>query len=72
MGCMRKWIYKWASNGWINSKGNEVANRDLIKEASDLDDRAKKLGDVKFVWIPRSENHLADKLCNLELDDMED
>ncbi|CAG8959573.1 hypothetical protein HYFRA_00001475 [Hymenoscyphus fraxineus] len=67
--CMNEWVYKWSSNGWINSKGNEVANRDLIQEASDLDDELKEHGDVDYVWIPRSENYDADRFCNEELDE---
>ncbi|RMD41206.1 hypothetical protein DV735_g3883, partial [Chaetothyriales sp. CBS 134920] len=70
--CMNVWIYRWANNGWVNSRGDEVANRDLIQEASDLDDRLAELGSVRYVWIPRSDNELADKHCNEELDAMED
>jgi ribonuclease HI len=68
IGCMTKWIYKWTRNGWINAAGNEVANRDLIEEASDLDDRLKEKGDVEYIWIPREENQLADGLCNEHMD----
>jgi ribonuclease HI len=67
--CMTNWIYKWARNGWINAAGNEVANRDLIQEASDLDDRLKEEGDVEYIWIPREENQLADRLCNEDMDE---
>jgi ribonuclease HI len=66
--CMNNWIYKWTKNGWINAAGNEVANRDLIENASELDDRLKEEGDVEYVWIPREQNHLADMYCNEELD----
>jgi ribonuclease HI len=69
--CMTDFIYKWTRNGWINSRGEEVANRDLIEEASDLDDRLAQLGTVTYSWIPRSENSLADRHCNEELDAME-
>ena len=68
IGCMTNWIYKWARNGWINAAGNEVANRDLIQEASDLDDRLKETGDVEYICIPREENQLADRLCNEDMD----
>ena len=69
IGCMTDWVYKWRANGWRNAAGNEVANRDLIEEASDLDDRLKEEGDVKYIWIPREDNDEADRICNDALDD---
>ncbi|KAE8423319.1 ribonuclease H-like domain-containing protein [Aspergillus pseudocaelatus] len=69
IGCMTKWIYKWANNGWTNAAGNEVANRDLIEKASDLDDRLKEEGDVEYIWIPREKNQTADEMCNDEMDE---
>lgn len=69
--CMKTWIYKWANNGWTNSAGNEVSNRDLIEEASDLDDRVKDIGSVEYTWIPRSENEVADAACNVAMDKQE-
>ncbi|PYH29101.1 ribonuclease H-like protein [Aspergillus neoniger CBS 115656] len=62
--CMEKWIYKWISNGWMNRKGIEVANRDLLEKAAVLDGRLKEKGDLQYVWIPREENQYVDKLCN--------
>lgn len=59
------------NNGWINSRGYEVANRDLIQEASNLDNQVQALGDVNYIWISRSENDEADELCNDVLDEME-
>ncbi|KAJ5975813.1 ribonuclease H1 [Penicillium waksmanii] len=41
VNCMTEWIYKWSGNGWINSAGNYVANRDLLEQASDLDERLR-------------------------------
>jgi len=69
VGCMTNWVYKWSENGWINAAGNEVANRDLIEEASDLDDRLKQEGDVEYIWIPREKNQDADDYCNEALDE---
>lgn len=68
---MTDWIYKWRNNGWINSAGNEVANRDLIEEADDLDTQLKEEGKVDYVWIPRDQNSEADGACNNVLDVME-
>jgi ribonuclease HI len=69
IGCMTNWVYKWSKNGWINTAGNEVANRDLIEKASDLDDRLKEEGTVEYIWIPREQNQDADRYCNQAMDE---
>jgi len=69
IGCMTDWIYKWSRNGWRNSAGNPVANRDLIQKASDLDDRLKEEGSVEYIWIPREENQDADEFVNEVMDE---
>ena len=71
-GCMTDWIYKWIRNGWVNAAGREVANRDLIEKASDLDEQVKELGTVDYVWIPRGENQDADEAVSDLLDEMDD
>ncbi|KKY29659.1 putative ribonuclease h1 [Diaporthe ampelina] len=69
--CMTSWIHTWARNGWTNSRGFEVANRDLIERASDLDDRVCEVGWAEYIWVPRSDNADADALCRKELDEQE-
>ncbi|KAJ7136113.1 ribonuclease H1 [Mycena epipterygia] len=64
IGCLRDWIGKWVNNGWLNTRGFEVVNRDLIEEASNLMDEIMNGGKVDFVWIPREDNEEADKLAN--------
>lgn len=71
-GCMSTWIHQWSENGWLNSRGSPVANRDLIREASDLDDAVRALGKVRYVWIPRTQNSEADEAANLVMDEMEE
>ena len=68
IGCMTEWIHKWLRNDWTNAAGYEVANRDLIHEASDLDDRLREEGDVSYIWIPRGDNQDADDACNERMD----
>lgn len=65
--CMSEWIYKWCRNEWLNSRGSEIANRDLIEWASHLDDLVAALGSVDYVWIRREDNQDADKLCRQRL-----
>lgn len=67
VGCMTDWIYTWAQNGWTNSRGFEIANRDLIERASSLDDSVRAVGLVHYTWIPRSQNVNADLLCQEQL-----
>ena len=31
IGCLSQWCFKWITNGWINSKGQEVKNKALIQ-----------------------------------------
>ncbi|KAL8792720.1 MAG: hypothetical protein Q9195_004695 [Heterodermia aff. obscurata] len=68
-GCMTDWSFKWRNNGWINSAGNEVANRDLIEEAVELDGRLERNGKVTYGWIPREQNAVADKAVRDRLDE---
>jgi ribonuclease HI len=70
IGCLTKWIYKWSQNGWINAAGNPVVNQDLIKEASELNDRLADLGTVQYNHVPRAENKHADQVCKDVMDNM--
>lgn len=66
---MTEWIYKWSKNGWVASSGYAVANKELIQETSDLDDRVADLGTVKYIWIPREQNTDADDFVNEIMDE---
>ena len=70
-GCMTEWCTKWQNNGFINSLGYEVANRDLIEKALDLESDILNYGKVNWEWVPRSDNTVADEAVNAEMDDME-
>ena len=69
-GCMTNWYRKWQDNGFINSLGNEVVNRDLIERALELESDISDHGNVIWEWIPRSDNTVADEAANDEMDEM--
>ena len=70
-GCMTEWYRKWQNNGFINSLGNEVANRDLIERALALESDILDHGNVIWEWTPRSDNTAADEAANDEMDAMD-
>jgi ribonuclease HI len=51
----QKWLEKWQSNGWINSKKDEVANQDLWQELLLYLPR-------NFIRILKVKGHSGDKL----------
>ena len=59
VNCMNNWQYKWFRNGFINSKGGPVANKDDIIVLSEISDQI----DTEFVHIPRERNTQADALA---------
>ena len=69
-GCMTDWSFKWRNNGWINAAGNEVANRDLVEEALELEAEIEDNGEVQYEWIPRAQNQDADDAVNQRLDNL--
>ena len=71
-GLMSTFIHQWVKNGWLTSRGIPVANQDLMKEASKLDKAVRGLGDVEYIWIPRSQNSEADEAANSVMDLMEE
>ena len=69
-GCMTQWCQKWRNNGFTNSSGYEVANRDLIERALELESDLLEHGNVHWEWIPRSDNTVVDEAVNDEMDEM--
>ncbi|KAI9046968.1 hypothetical protein LZ554_009043 [Drepanopeziza brunnea f. sp. 'monogermtubi'] len=59
ISCMTDWQYLWRSQNWITTARKEVANRDLIEEAVELNDRLMEKGRVEYIWIPLSQNQIA-------------
>ncbi|KAL4880659.1 ribonuclease H-like protein [Aspergillus karnatakaensis] len=71
LGCMTVWSERWRENEWVNSRGLEVVNRDLIERAMELEGELRGLGRLRYTWIERGENARADKLCGQELNRQE-
>ncbi len=68
----REWLYFWKNNGYINSKGEQVKNKDLWELFDDLLIEAKFIGlDVTFTKVKghagNSMNELADSLATGEV-----
>lgn len=78
--CVDNWSQKWVQNNWVNSKGEPVANSDLIKEALSkyqaINELYSKSGDLKLeITHVRGHagnvgNEMADKLANEGADAM--
>jgi len=61
---MTEWMPKWKANGWRNSSGKIVANKDLFCMLDEvLSALEGHLIDVGFWWIPREFNKRADALA---------
>ena len=60
-----EWIHKWKKNNWRTAAKKPVANRDLWKEISDLDEKMN----VKWNWVKGHAgdpgNERADELANI-------
>ncbi|KAI0149368.1 ribonuclease H-like domain-containing protein [Pestalotiopsis sp. NC0098] len=71
VNCFSQWIARWSRNGWVNSRGVEVANSDLLQDAVPLHNEVFNLGELHYHWVPRHQNAHADRYCNQELDEQE-
>lgn len=64
IGCLTEWHYTWRKNGWINSKGESVANQKLIKAILDI----SKDINIEYRHVRAHRGHFynewADKLAN--------
>ena len=70
VNCMNQWLTKWSNNGWTTSAGGSVANRDILQDAIDAENRVLDVGNVVYKWVPRDEVYEADERCNEVLNDM--
>lgn len=63
--CLTVWLPAWQGNGWVNSRRQPVANRDLIEIAVRLESQIRQSGSsVDYTQIAREENTEADYRCN--------
>ena len=67
-----KWWAKWVMNDWKNSKGKDVANKELWKDIIAY----YNTYDIEFVKVKghsnNEMNNLADKLVNEAMDELEE
>ncbi|KAK5089137.1 hypothetical protein LTR05_003361 [Lithohypha guttulata] len=50
--CVTNWYRNWQSNGWHNSKGKPVENRDVIQEIREKIEERNHFGkQTHFVWV---------------------
>ena len=64
IGCCTIWYKKWLTNGWKNSKGEPVANKELIMDILDiLKDKNVEFHHV-FGHTGNEYNEMCDKLAN--------
>jgi ribonuclease HI len=61
---LTKWIHGWLRNGWVNSKKQPVANRDLIEPAYQM---LRERTGISFEWVKGHAGHplnsKADEKC---------
>ena len=55
INCSTAWVLGWKKNGWKNSKGQPVKNRELIKAIDH--EISQRPGPVKFVWVKGHNNN---------------
>jgi len=55
-----EWVKKWQKNGWINSQGKPVLNRDLWEILSNLD----HLFQIHYHWLKGHNGHPENEKCD--------
>lgn len=55
--CVTNWYRNWRRNGWLNSKGKNVENKDLVVEIRDKIEERDGFGKITcFVWVKGHNN----------------
>ena len=64
IGCLTEWWYNWIKNGWKNSKGEPVSNKELIQTILSLSTGLK----INYIHVKAHNgdkyNEMADRLAN--------
>lgn len=61
INCIDKWSKSWSKNGWKNSKGQEVKNKELIQDILTLRDSINQDIKISFKHIPSHTQEPLDK-----------
>lgn len=51
INCLTVWAQKWVNNGWTNSLGATVANKDIIMEILEIDEMLNHQDSVTFTKV---------------------
>ncbi|OAP57867.1 hypothetical protein AYL99_08605 [Fonsecaea erecta] len=55
--CVTNWYRNWIKNGWVNSKGIAVVNKDVVQRIRDRIEERERLGKrTLFVWVKGHSN----------------
>jgi ribonuclease HI len=56
--CVTNWYKNWKRNGWVNSKGKPVENKDLVMDIrARIEDREQLSKTTYFVWVKGHQNN---------------
>jgi len=59
-----KWSNKWVKNGFVNSEGNDIANKTLWKEVIALVNDIRSRCDLRFNWVKGHSNNIFNEECD--------
>jgi ribonuclease HI len=52
-----EWVYGWKRNGWKTKTKEDVSNKELWEELSELETKRKKFGAVEWKYVPGHVGH---------------
>ena len=69
--CMTMWKEKWLRNDFTASDGHLVGNRDLLRQAYDLQEDLEREGELEIILIHKKRNRMAGAEVKELLNEME-